>query len=227
MYTKLAVGVIAAAASVALGDTVDFNATLDFPGSAYLDGIVGDGISNANFVRSVSGDIEVGLKAIERFVGDLNNDDDTYFATTGTSVSPSGLQGSTWNYVLAFDLGSSTVSNYQIDLAVDFDPAAGATNFVTLDYTAALEANSLGGLSTFGDSQNLLFDFWQTVLGAPSFDPNAIGEYELRLTIRDRNTNAIEAEVSNTINVVPLPPAAFAGLGLLGSLVGVRAIRRR
>lgn len=30
-----------------------------------------------------------------------------------------------------------------------------------------------------------------------------------------------------TLNVVPLPPAAFAGLGLLGGLAGVRAIRRR
>lgn len=30
-----------------------------------------------------------------------------------------------------------------------------------------------------------------------------------------------------TLNVVPLPPAAFAGLGLLGGLAGIRAIRRR
>ena len=30
-----------------------------------------------------------------------------------------------------------------------------------------------------------------------------------------------------TLNVVPLPPAAWAGLGLLGTLAGVRAVRRR
>jgi hypothetical protein len=37
------------------------------------------------------------------------------------------------------------------------------------------------------------------------------------------------ALLSNEINiqVVPLPTAAWAGLGLLGTLAGVRAVRRR
>jgi hypothetical protein len=227
MNIKLTISAIAIASSGALAGSVDYDAVLNFPGSGDLDGIVGSGISNDNFVRTINGNVEVGLKSIERFVGNLNNTNDVYTASRGTSESTSGTVGSTWNYVMAIDLGSATISDYQIDLMVDFDPAAGSTNFTTLDYTAALESFGLGGLSTFGDSQNLLFSFWQNDLGAPAFDPNALGEYELRLTVRDRVTDALIADVSNTVNVVPLPGAAWAGLGLLGGLAGVRAVRRR
>lgn len=224
MKTKHYIGALALASSTALGGDVMYDQALTFAGSD-LDGIVGTGISNANFVSQINGDVEVGLKAIERFVGDLNNNDDVYHAQVGTSLSGGGLLGSTWSYVLAFDLGSGTVDDYQIDLMVDFDPSAG-TDFVTLDYTAVLQSFGAGGLSTFGDSQNLLFSYWQNDLGAPAFDPNALGQYELVLTIRDASTDLV-ASVSNTVNVVPLPGAAWAGLGLLGTLAGVRAVRRR
>ncbi len=38
---------------------------------------------------------------------------------------------------------------------------------------------------------------------------------------------AVASGEQDMLYVVPLPPAAFAGLGLMGCLVGVRAIRRR
>lgn len=56
-------------------------------------------------------------------------------------------------------------------------------------------------------------------------DPSMAGTYIIRLTAFDGTGIVASSEI--TVNVVPLPPAAFAGLGLLGGLVGVRAIRRR
>lgn len=51
------------------------------------------------------------------------------------------------------------------------------------------------------------------------------GTYIIRLTAFDGTDIVASSEI--TVNVVPLPPAALAGLGLLGGLVGVRSIRRR
>ena len=47
-------------------------------------------------------------------------------------------------------------------------------------------------------------------------------------SLRLNGLKAIVAEgQQDMLYVVPLPPAAFAGLGMLGSLAGVRTIRRR
>lgn len=56
-------------------------------------------------------------------------------------------------------------------------------------------------------------------------DPSLAGTYIIRLTALDGSDIVASSEI--TVNVVPVPPAALAGLGLLGGLVGVRAIRRR
>lgn len=53
----------------------------------------------------------------------------------------------------------------------------------------------------------------------------------LNSTTRNMMAGRLRAAVASgeqdMLYVVPLPPAAFAGLGLMGCLVGVRAIRRR
>lgn len=66
--------------------------------------------------------------------------------------------------------------------------------------------------------------------GAPgtaleNWDPNAPGTYIIRLTAFDGGIEAASTDIN--INVVPLPTGALAGLGLLGTLAGVRIIRRR
>ncbi len=201
--------------------TVDFDVPVTFAGST-LDGIVGTGIPNSNFVRAINSaeDIEIGLKAIERFIGDLPNDRDRYFAPRGESDP--GL--ARWNYVLVADLGSRTIADLQINLKVDFDPAFGSSDFVDVDVTANAVAGGFGGLSVFGDSQNLGFDFWQTLFGAPAFDPLATGEYELLFSVRDPSSGELLAEVGNIVQVVPTPTAA---LGAVPAILALGAVRRR
>jgi len=89
-----------------------------------------------------------------------------------------------------------------------------------------------GLISNFNVAQNSWnYDFFDASGNAlEDWNPNAAGTYLIRLTVFENNGGAIGNELlSNSINiqVVPLPPAAFAGLGLLGTLAGVRAIRRR
>jgi hypothetical protein len=213
----LAAGSIAAAGS---GFSVSNESAVSFAG-ADLDGIVGSGIPNSNFVvaENTGENIEIGLKAIERFIGDLPVSGSTYTAQPGTSAGPP--VGATWNYVLAADLGDRTIGDFDINLFVDFDPAAGVENFVTVDVDAqaALAGNS--GASVFGDSQNLDFGFW-SLLGAPAFDPFAAGEYVLAFEVLERGTSNVFARSEITVNVIPSPAAAPA-LGLLG----LAAMRRR
>ena len=230
--------VLGAVMAMGIGSTVmaDFTVTHDDVGlsvlGSNLDPILGTGISNANFVHGSFTDamdptnnFEMGLKAHGRFTGDLPNTGSTYFAETGTSVSTGGLVGSKWNYTFVMDLGVKTIADYQIDLMVDFDPAAGVEDFVNVDITAFAIANALGGSSFLGSSENLDFDFWTLLLGAPPFDPNATGEYEIKLSVHALTGEPL-GEVSNTVVVVPLPSAALAGLGMLGGLGAYRRIRR-
>ena len=192
------------------------------------------GISNANFVLSTNAaeGISLGLKAHERFIGDLANTGDTYFAAPGTSGGPpsSALLGSTWNWTWAINLGTRTFADVDIEWKVDFDPAANTVSWVTSDVDASIAvlAPAALGSSIGGSSENLNFNFWSTTVpflldasGYLAFDPNALGEYESMITVRDKTTGNLLAEAS-AIVVVPTPGAA----GLL-ALAGLAAARRR
>ena len=78
-----------------------------------------------------------------------------------------------------------------------------------------------GGASRIGDSQNLGFDYWQTLLGAPAFAPFANGEYELVFTVFEKGTSNVVA-ISDITVVVPTPGTA-AGL----AFAALAAARRR
>lgn len=201
------------------------NAPVSFAG-ANLDGIVGSGIPNSNFevAVNVGEGIEIGLKAIERYVGDLPATLDTYYAQPGISMGQGGApDGATWNYVLVADLGTRTIADFDIQFDADFDPAVGVQNYTTIDVDAQAVILGTSGASRFGDSQNLDFSFWQTFFGAPTFDPFATGEYDLRLTVFEKGTSNVLAESS--IRVVVPTPSAVGALVMLGAIGGVR--RRR
>jgi hypothetical protein len=101
------------------------------------------------------------------------------------------------------------------------DTVGNVGNYATLIATSNVAQNSSN------------FAFLSSFFAGTSMDGwtrNDPGTYVITLAVFENNQGVKGAElVSNTINiqVVPLPPAAFAGLGLLGTLAGVRAIRRR
>lgn len=188
------------------------------------------GISNANMEVARNGALQVGLKAHERFVGDLATSAfelDRYIAQRGAD----GAGLASWNLTFGIDFGAATLADYTVTLIVDFDPSAAAPSPVVIDLsaliTAAAGAGDPGaiaalGSSTFGGSENLGFDYWSTLFGQ-SFDPKAVGEYDISVLVS--NTSGLQAMSDITVAVVPLPPAAFAGIGLLVTIAGYRVVR--
>ena len=190
----------------------------------------GDGNMNTNWniARNTDnhGDIEIGLKAKERFIGDLMTDGaGRYFANAG---SPDNDGLASWNIDYAFALPADALpSNYSLVLSVDFDPGFGTQSFVTLDITNALAASFIA-TPAGGDSQNLGFGFWGASIpfiidasGHIAFDADAPGEYDVKLSLHAA-TGAPLAESAIVVEVLPAPGSvALFGLG------GLVATRRR
>jgi hypothetical protein len=199
--------------------TNSFDSAMSFGGSSMF------GTPNANFVRSYNAaeGIEIGMKAVTRFGDDVANTGDRYSVDPGPSGSGPLAN---WDYVMALDLGGRTIGDFEVILSIDFDGAAGVTDFLLLDFNDP----SIGGSSSgnFIDRQNLGDSFWP-FFGAPPFDVNAIGDYEIVLSISSL-TGELLAEsrifADNNVQVVPVPTAALAGLGLLGSMGAYRRIRK-
>ncbi|MEM9351637.1 MAG: hypothetical protein AAGA92_01360 [Planctomycetota bacterium] len=182
-------------------------------------------------------EITVALSATQRFSNPaLSNDGaGTYFATPGSNFGgngESGTEGALWNFnfyiaVEGFNGATPLLTDYQIDLKYDFDPASGTPvgDLGSIDLTNSLLFNDPNSILV-EDSQNLLFSFLGTsvpgFLVAPSgsFDQNALGEYTFAITISG-NGFPIETVAMN-VEVIPEPTALF-----LASLAGVALLGRR
>jgi len=230
MKLSIALGAIALTTGTAMGghftithedSFLAFGATMPY----------GSGNSNSNFTvargTDAFGPLEIGLKAKERFVGNLTTDGaGRYFANAG---SPDNDGLSSWNIDYGFALSQDALpANYNLSLMIDFDAGFGTQSWVTLDITNALAFNAIT-TPAGGDSQNPGFGFWGTTIpfvidasGYIAFDADATGEYDVRLVLRD-SAGALLAESAIVVEVVPAP-GAMALLGL-GGLVATR--RRR
>lgn len=233
MRTWIGAAAVAAMAAPALAGSVT---TFDSSLSAGV--VVGSGIPNSNFVVNTNTDngVQTGIKALERFVGDLPNSGNRYFAQPGESPvsgaagAPADPGTASWNYLYSVDLGTTglTFGDVSVNVAIDFDPAVGNSNVFEFELVSALAAQSIDitGLSLFQDSQNLGFGFWQT-LGDPdiqAFDPFARGEYTMSVEVVLNSNGESLSSVDMAVSIVPLPHAA--GMGLAGlAILGVR--RRR
>ncbi len=233
MKRTIAIGALALTTGTAMGGAIVTHEDSFLAFGANMP--YGSGNSNTNFTiarnTDAFGDIEIGLKAKERYVGDLTtNGAGRYYAAAG---SPNNDGISSWNIDFAFALSQNAIpANYSLVLSVDFDAGFGTQSWVTLDITQTLE-NFFQNTPSGGDSQNLNFSFWSTstsgllnreldASGYMPFDANAFGEYDVKLTLNDA-AGSLLAESAIVVEVVPAP-SAIALLGL-GGLVAAR--RRR
>lgn len=125
--------------------------------------------------------------------------------------------GTDINDAVAFDL----INAPYFDHAIGDNTTGNGNGVVAADPTAY--ATLIGNKNVAQNSWN--YDFFDGAGALTGWDPNQSGEYIIRLTMFDGGTTVATTDI--TVNVVPLPTAAFAGLGLLGVLGGARVIRRR
>ncbi len=191
--------------------------TLNIPFAA------GSGNSNTNFSISRETEannnvIELGIKAKERFFGDANvgGAGTLYLVQPGFSPVSGGNPAPSpphawWNFDFSINLGSRTFSNTTVTLDITNNVNS---QTLSINISALLIANSLGGLSILQDSQNLGFT---GLIGPLGFNANDVGTYDFSLS-------AVGAQADMTVQVVPLPTAA--GVATLG-LLGLASRRRR
>jgi len=202
----------------------------------------GTGIPNDAVAASrqfIDGDttITVAMNATGRFSNPqlTNNGAAVYFATPGSNFGGSGEstnEGALWNFnsYVAIDSPDKVLTDYQIDVWYDFDPAGprsccDLTGSGRIDLTAFLAATDPSA-TLFEDSQNLLFNFLSVdnppFLFSPSgsFDPDATGNYQFAITVSTGGALDFPVDaVAMEVEVVPIPAAAWlfaSALGLLG-----------
>jgi len=160
-----------------------------------------------NFEFSINTDVNDGTSS-------GNNLNDFTYLLTVSRVNDGGMGITT---LFAFDpINDINPGNGE----VFWDHSMGDNDTTSSNDSIATSAANYASLLA---SSNVAQQSWN--LGFFSNQPTRAGTYLIGLTV----SNAMGEVVSNgiTINVVPVPTAAFAGLGLLGVLGGARVLRRR
>lgn len=184
----------------------------------------GTGIpNNAVMVNGNMRDLTLGLTAHQRLVGPnlLNNGNGVFYASTGNPFASNPTYAA-WN--VGFYVGGSGVSNYNLALLYDFNPASGNAQSThgVINFTAT---------GTMQDSYNMGMAFLGAAIPGsitpPSytpFDPNAAGQYTFALAAYDKQTGAelsraaIEVDASSVVpepSTYALMAAGLAALGLM------------
>ncbi len=199
----------------------------------------GSGIPTDPAAITTAGGVTVALIATQRYSNPVLGNDGagTYFATSGLN---DGLDGgghsvaATWNFGFYVNVGTATLSSYQIDLFYDLDAGVGTdlAAMGRIDIDASAVANGVGGQPLTQGSQNLNFGFLAT--GVPgfvfapggAFNANANGEYSFMLRVRDLAGNDVATSAINVVVGVPEPGSlALAGLALAGLVAAGRKRR--
>lgn len=215
-------------------------------GDVYPGVFFGSGNSNGNFTVNRASNVEIGMRAKLPYVGTTHYDGDhTYTYTAGTTwnfdwsinTDVSGTGGNDLNdftYVLSMFKrdadGSNSADAESFDLInlAFADHSIGNNSTTAANDTVATNSTEYGNLIA---DNNVAQNSWRYAFfnGSGSvienYNVNAVGTYLVRLTAYDGASEVVSTDI--TVNVVPLPTAAFAGLGLLGVLGGARVIRRR
>ncbi len=200
-------------------------------------GIPNDSVAASTQIIDGTTTITIAMSATQRFSNPAlsNNGAGVYFAGTGSNFGGAGQSTSegalwNWNYYIGIT-GGGQLTDYQIDIYYDFDPAAGNTlaTLGRLDVTATLNCGILCGANPASTleqgSQNLMFGFlaapFPPLVTPPAgvFNPNITGNYQFAIVVSDPLFGFPVETLAIEVSVVPVPAAVWlfgSALGLLG-----------
>jgi hypothetical protein len=253
MYTTLSKKLVAAFivgsifASAAPAHAVQlFNQNVDVYDSVDNDFISGSGNFINGFVQDSvlpTQSISVAVKPRDRDTGQPNNRiGNDYYVGSGQSTSNVNRPNLAFDF--QFDPGTDGLTNYQLRLSLDFNPAVG--NNAAGDFTV-IQAPIFGGWDAsdgyyltntsgqFSSKQNKAWNdssvpyvitnttnhtFLPPSVNFPTYNSNTLGEYEIRLEALDPTGTLVLASATAFAQVVPEPTSLILfGLSAVGSFL--------
>jgi hypothetical protein len=241
LFAPLALCAIAALSTSSRADVVTDNTSLASPPGLYF----GTGNVNSGFTVDTNGGVELGLSAVNRFVGPIVPTGDVYTVQTGSAASG----GSTWGVDFSINLqlpGGSLTLN-QITPVITVTDEGDAFNDTIPNFIAALTGNTcfgpVGGVEGSSSSTtagaancpNFSTDYGIqnsspgnlfAAIGDSGFNENIADTYDVTLSVYQNCvgvgcTPTLLASDTIQINAVPEPDtlvifgAILAGLGYL------------
>jgi hypothetical protein len=205
--------------------TLSFDTPLSSPGGFYNGtGGVNAGFTVLNATNSDGSSLELGLSAIQRFVGPITPSSNDYTVPLGTSGGDA-----LWDFSFSAYTGTDSLSDYTYSLTitdqvtnatVNFDPTLLPDNSYWSGGASGAETStkSLSTEDGFQNSENLSFSFLSVPL---SFNPNSTDPYLITLAADPDSgpVDSVSIEVNKPASVVPEPGSisiATGGLFLLG-----------
>lgn len=202
-------------------------------------GIPNDAVAVAKQFVNGSTTITIAMAATGRYSNPATTNDGNgvYFAGAGSN---DGLDGGghsvgatwNWNYYISVVGGGKSIKDYQIDIWYDLDPTGPIVDPDTAGLGRINVTQAVGSyvVNLAEDSQNLMFDY---LAGIPAyahvtppgglFNPNATGNYQFLLTVKNLSGTVPYDSVAMEVQVVPVPAAVW----LFGSALGLVGVMRR
>ncbi|HVX84740.1 MAG TPA: hypothetical protein VH253_07980 [Phycisphaerae bacterium] len=212
--------------------TVLTNTVLQTPPGVYF----GTGNANTHYTVDDEGGIELGLKAFLAYGPDVivpaGVGGNVYRVPAGVQAGGPGDGRALWDVAYSVDLTGAGLNLSNVNALISVQDLTAGTPAVDIPL-GAIGDNSFYPFGSDGSTaegeQNA-----ESPSFLPGFDPNALHDYQVTLTVKNSQGNTVLAQEGVEVDVAspspaatPLPRAAGMGMAVLGVMMGLGMWGRR